>query len=124
MEMTNPAITGFDAAAIALTKKPNTSLYAAKKMSVEEAQKAAEDFEAFFLSKTMESMFDGISTDGMFGGGQAEKIYRSLLINEYGKAMAKTGSVGVADEVMRSIIEMQEMDSQGYINGQNSKQGV
>lgn len=124
MEMTNSAITGFDAAAIALTKKPNTSLYSAKKMSVEEAQKAAEDFEAFFLSKTMESMFDGISTDGMFGGGQAEKIYRSLLINEYGKAMAKTGSVGVTDEVMRSIIEMQEMDSQGYINGQNSKQGV
>lgn len=124
MELTSTNISGFDAAAIALNKKPNTSLNAQKTMSVEEAKQAAEDFEAFFLSKTMESMFDGISTDGMFGGGHAEKIYRSLLINEYGKAIAKTGSVGVADEVMRSIIEMQEMDSQGYINGQNTKQEV
>ena len=59
--------------------------------------------------------------DGMFGGGHADKVYRSLLVNEYGKAMAKNGSVGVADEVMRSILEMQEMESQGFINGQSAK---
>lgn len=50
-----------------------------------------------------------------------KKFYRSLLVNEYGKAMAKNGSVGVADEVMRSILEMQEMESQGFINGQSAK---
>ena len=74
----------------------------------QEAQAAAEDFEAFFLSKMTETMFEGISTDGPFGGGNAEKVYRSLLINEYGKAMAKTGTVGVADYVMSSILQMQE----------------
>ena len=89
--------------------------------SKEEARAAAQDFEAFFLSKMAETMFEGISTDGMFGGGHAEKVYRSLLVNEYGKAMAKNGSVGVADEVMRSILEMQEMESQGFINGQSAK---
>lgn len=77
-------------------------------------EETAENFEAFFISKMMESMFEGISTDGMFGGGHAEKIYRSLLLDEYGKAMAKTGSIGVKDEVMRSILEMQEMQTQGY----------
>ena len=87
-------------------------------MSKEEARAAAQDFEAFFLSKMAETMFEGISTDGMFGGGHAEKVYRSLLVNEYGKAMAKNGS---ADEVMRSILEMQEMESQGFINGQSAK---
>ena len=71
------------------------------------AKDVAEDFEAFFISHAMESMFEGVSTDGMFGGN-AEKIYRSLLINEYGKTMAKTGNVGVADSIMRTIIEMQE----------------
>ena len=53
----------------------------------------------------------------MFGGGNAERMYRSLLLNEYGKQMAKTGTVGVKDDIMRSIIEMQEMQSQGYIEG-------
>ena len=77
----------------------------------------AEDFEAFFISRMMESMYEGVSTDGMFGGGNAERMYRSLLLNEYGKQMAKTGTVGVKDDIMRSIIEMQEMQSQGYIEG-------
>ena len=81
------------------------------------AEEAAQDFEAFFLSRMLETMFEGISTDGMFGGGHAEKIYRSMLLDEYGKAMAKTGSIGVKDEVMRSILEMQEMETNGYIQG-------
>jgi hypothetical protein len=29
--------------------------------------------------------------------------------------MAQTGGIGVKDEVMRSILEMQEMASKGYI---------
>lgn len=80
-----------------------------------QARETAEDFEAFFLTRTMESMFEGISTDGMFGGGHAEKIYRSMLLNEYGKVMAKTGTVGVADSVMDTIIQMQEAQSQNAL---------
>ena len=91
-------------------------------MNLSQADKAkiadtAEDFEAFFISRMMESMYEGVSTEGMFGGGNAERMYRSLLLNEYGKQMAKTGTVGVKDDIMRSIIEMQEMQSQGYIEG-------
>ena len=71
----------------------------------------AEDFEAFFVTRMMESMYEGVATDGMFGGGNAEKMYRSLLLNEYGKQMAKTGNVGIKDDIMRSIIEMQEQMS-------------
>lgn len=76
--------------------------------NMKEAREAAEDFEAFFLSRTMESMFDTVSTEGPFGGGSAEKIYRSLLINEYGKSMAQTGGIGVADYVMDTILQIQE----------------
>ncbi len=76
------------------------------------AKEAAQDFEAFFLSRMCESMFDGVSTDGIFGGGQAEKVYRSLLLNEYGKIMAQNGGIGVADYVMDAIIQMQEAQQQ------------
>jgi Rod binding domain-containing protein len=75
------------------------------------AENAAEEFEAFFLTRMMESMFSGISTDGLFGGGHAEKVYRSLLLDEYGKEMAKLGTVGVKDYVMQSILQMQEENS-------------
>lgn len=75
------------------------------------AADAAENFEAFFITRMMESMFEGVSTDGLFGGGQAEKIYRSLLLDEYGKEMAKTGNIGVKDYVMQAILQMQEENS-------------
>lgn len=76
-----------------------------------QAKETAQDFEAFFMTRMMESMFDGISTDGMFGGGHAEKIYRSMLLNEYGKVMAKTGNIGISDDIMDAIIQMQEAQS-------------
>lgn len=104
-------INNFDSQAMLLNIKPNTSLTGNKTLSKEEAKEAAQDFEAFFMTKMMESMFDGISTEGMFGGGHAEKVYRSLLLNEYGKAMAKTGSIGVSDDIMSAILKMQEAAS-------------
>ena len=72
------------------------------------AEESAENFEAFFLTRMMESMFEGVETDGMFGGGHAEKIYRSLLLDEYGKEMAKVGGIGVKEYVMTAILQMQE----------------
>ena len=99
----------------ALHQQPQKALNNRKEFSEEEAQKAAEDFEAFFITTTLESMFADVKTDGLMGGGTAEKIYRSMMFNEYGKLMAKNGGVGVSDQVMASIIAMQEMNSQGYI---------
>ena len=81
-------------------------------INAKKAEESAESFEAFFLSRMMESMFEGVSTEGIFGGGHAEKIYRSLLLDEYGKEMAKVGSVGVKDFVMQAILQMQEASSQ------------
>ena len=78
-------------------------------------EETAESFESFFLSRMMETMFEGVSTNGLFGGGNAEKIYRSMLLDEYGKTMAQTGGIGIKDYVMTSILEMQEMESKGFV---------
>jgi len=72
------------------------------------AQKAAQDFEAFFLSQAMDSMFAGIESDKLFGAGNGENVYRSLLTQEYAKVAAKSGGVGIADAVQREILRMQE----------------
>jgi flagellar protein FlgJ len=72
------------------------------------AQKAAQDFEAFFLAQAMDSMFAGIESDKLFGAGNGENVYRSLLSQEYAKVAAKTGGVGIADAVQREIIRLQE----------------
>jgi flagellar protein FlgJ len=72
------------------------------------ARKVAEDYESFFISMYLESMFEGVETDGLFGGGHAEKVYRSMLNQEVGKSIVQSGGIGIADSVMREIIKMQE----------------
>ncbi len=72
------------------------------------ARKAAEDFEAFFMTQVIEEMFAGVEPDGMFGGGSGESMFRSLLFQEYGKAIARSGGVGIADAVQKEILKLQE----------------
>jgi Rod binding domain-containing protein len=72
------------------------------------AQKAGQDFEAFFMSQVFENMFSGVGSDPMFGGGQGEDVYKSLLIQEYSKVAAKSGSTGIGAMVTRQILQMQE----------------
>ena len=107
----NTMTTDFEISALSLQKARLSELNSGKEKNLTQIKETAENFEAFFMTKMMESMFEGISTDGMFGGGHAEKIYRSLLLDEYGKTMAKTGTVGISQSIMDTILDMQEQMS-------------
>ncbi len=74
------------------------------------ARAAAEEFEAFFLSQVLDSMFKGIKSDGMFGGGHGEAVYRPMMMQEYGKLIAERGGIGLADAVMRELLTTQEIE--------------
>lgn len=69
---------------------------------------AAKQFEAVFLSEMMSHMFEGVKTDPEFGGGQGEDMFKSLLVNEYGKQMANAGGIGIADQLQKMMIQMQQ----------------
>ena len=68
----------------------------------------AKEFETVFISQMLSHMFEGVETGGMFGGGSAEKIYRSMMVNEYGKQLSEMGGLGIADEVSSFMIRVQE----------------
>lgn len=75
-----------------------------------EARKAAKEFEAVFVTQMLQHMFTDIETDGLFGGGHAEQMYRSMLLDEYGKMIANRGNgIGIADAVARSLLSHQEV---------------
>ena len=56
----------------------------------------------------MQPMFANIDVEEPFGGGNAEKIWRTMMVDEYGKSMAKSGGIGIADTVYREILRAQE----------------
>lgn len=72
------------------------------------ATRTARDFEAFFVTSMLESMTAGLKPDKLFGGGPGESMYRSLMNQEYGKAIAARGSLGIADEIKREMLRLQE----------------
>lgn len=71
-------------------------------------KKAAKDFEAVFISQMLNHMFAGVKVDENFGGGQGEEMFRSMMLDEYGKMIADTGQLGIADSMMADMIKMQE----------------
>ncbi len=85
-----------------------TAADAARARKEAQAAEAAQDFAANFLSQMMEPMFAGLDTDGPFGGGHAEEVWRSFLLQEYGKVIAKSGGLGIADTVKQEILRAQE----------------
>lgn len=72
-------------------------------------RKVAEDFEAFFLSQMLQPLFANLEAEQPFGGGTAEKLWKSLQVDEYGKAFARSGGIGIADAVVKEMLRMQEI---------------
>ncbi len=75
---------------------------------LEKAHRTAEEFEALFLAQMLAPIFEQLGTDPLFGGGPGEEVYRSMMVQEYGKAIARSGGVGIADAVQREILRLQE----------------
>lgn len=71
-------------------------------------KETAEAFEASFLSQMLKPMFEGLSTDGLFGGGQAEATWRSFMLDEMAKKTVAAGGIGLAGPVMDEMLKMQE----------------
>ncbi len=71
-------------------------------------RQSANEFENVFVSQMLGHMFDGIEVDETFGGGHGEEMFRSMLTNEYGKQVSRSGGFGIADQVYRELLRAQE----------------
>ena len=87
---------------------------AAPKPTASEAKAgwAAKEYESVFISQFLGSMFSGIQTDTLTGGGQGEEMFRSLMINEYGKSLEQRGGFGLAAQMKAQLLKHQEAAAQ------------
>ena len=75
---------------------------------VDRVRRAAVEFEAFFLAQALQPMFAGVGAEEPFGGGHAEDMWRSMQVEQYGKVLARSGGIGIADMVVREMLRAQE----------------
>lgn len=94
-----------DQAMIALQKQAPTL---EKPQSKEEAKKAAQEFETFFLSFFLNQMYSGMEPNPLTGGGHGEKVFNSVLMQQYAKEMATKSQTGIGDTVLKEMLKLQE----------------
>ena len=101
-------MSGFAPVLVAPTVTPAPAAQSAAELAKRgQIKQTARDFEASFLSIMMQQMFAGISTDGPFGGGAGEQMFRSVLTDAMAKQMARAGGVGIAPTVEREMLKLQ-----------------
>lgn len=81
---------------------------AAPTVNRDKIAETAKAFEATFISQMLKPMFEGLSTDGLFGGGQGEATWRSFMLDEMAKSTVKAGGIGLSNTVMAEMLKMQE----------------
>ncbi|MFV3126431.1 rod-binding protein [Niveispirillum sp. KHB5.9] len=91
---------------IAEIQPPARPLPAAGPLTGTAATEAARKFEALLLSQALNSMFEGVSTEGMFGGGYAEEVFRGMMLDSVAESMASSpGGFGIAGHVRAQIAQ-------------------
>lgn len=71
------------------------------------ARHTAEKFEAVFLGQMTQLMMESVETGDQFSGGHGEEMFRGVLAEKLGTAMAAKGGIGLAPAVMAQIIKLQ-----------------
>jgi len=87
-----------------------TKLVGGQKVNAK-AWSTAQDFESVFLNSMFQNMFTGIDGDGPFGGSGALKVWRSFMTDQYAKAFAKAGGIGIAPVVYDTILKEQGLSA-------------
>lgn len=82
------------------------------------AKKQADDFETMFLEQFTERLFaSSEGTEGPLGeNGQGGGIWRSQLSQQYAKQIQKAGGIGLSDQIMRDLINLQAQSAGGAQN--------
>ncbi|MBL8596833.1 MAG: rod-binding protein [Devosia sp.] len=75
-------------------------------------RKQAVELEGVFLTTLMKEMFSSIDTsESSFGGGFAEETWRGMQAEQFAGALAETGGIGLADQLMGDLLRLQEANS-------------
>lgn len=87
--------------------KAQASATSALSTKATDPKKLGLDFESMCLSQLISPMFEGLKSDGPFGGGEGEEAMKSFYIDAIGKEMAKHGGVGISSLMQKELLKLQ-----------------
>lgn len=95
--------------ALGVAKKVAGAVKDALTPEEQKVRKTADEFEKMFLENMMSQVFPQEAGEGPLGeNGQGAHVWRGMLVNEYARSVAKSGGIGIADQVYRQMLQLQE----------------
>ena len=85
------------------------SMLAKKYAGRQAIDKAAKEFEQVYLSQMLSHIVKPSDMPKPYGAGHAEKMFHSLLVDAYAKEISDAGGIGIAEQISRELLTMQEI---------------
>ena len=64
----------------------------------------AHEIESIFLSHMLKTMREASGPNGGFLSGKGQRIYKEMMDEHMGRALAKAGGIGLADLLVRDVM--------------------
>lgn len=93
------------------TPPPQYTQFRADSSKQDPIRQQAEEFEAVFLNVMLSSAFEGLGEDDEFGSS-ATDTWRGLQVEQFANAISENGGIGIADQIYRELIQLQEQSEQ------------
>jgi Rod binding domain-containing protein len=100
-----PSVAGLNLDAVAASTAAAANRGAARN---DRLRAQAQDFEVQFVNSMFQHMYTGLEGNGPFGNSTGVGPWRSFLTEEYAKSFVKSGGIGIADSVYKSMLAVQE----------------
>ena len=71
----------------------------------------AEELEGVFLNTLVKEMFSSLGKEGTTGSDFAQQTWRGMQAEQFASAMAQAGGIGLADELVRGLLDIQSAAS-------------
>ena len=65
-------------------------------------------------------MFGDSEGDEAFGSKDTSDIYKSMLMDQYGKSIARAGGIGIAAYVKQELLKQQEVGNKKHEHANNN----
>lgn len=111
MTLNSPVTTGTDTQSGGMNALSALLAKGGKGKSTEQIKAQAKDFESFFISQMLQPMFGESAKDTLTSAPETDEVYQNMMVDEYGKIIARSGGIGVADYVTRTLLQTQEVQS-------------
>jgi flagellar protein FlgJ len=101
----NPTLeaANIDRALVAANKKGSLKSADGTKLTDDKIIQKSKELEAVLLSVMLEPMFPEGKESNLYGGHEGAGVFRTLMVQEYGKILSNAGGIGIAKGVTKQL---------------------